>query len=91
MSNKGGDFNTDTGLVFRFDNLSDRKAKEKWSLELTNELSILLDTLELCQLKGCEIDWDIIALTKDPEQDGTIILTINPQQEFIKIANGRLT
>lgn len=85
MSKKGKNFITDIGLVFRFDKLSDRKAKEKWSLDLANELSILVETLELCLLKGYSIDWDSISLSSDQDKDGKVILTINQQEDFTKI------
>jgi len=77
------DFDTNNGIIFRFDNLDNRKLKENWAIHITQDLLFLVKTLELTQAKGFKIDFSSVTISSLSTHDGIVKLTVNKQGDFI--------
>lgn len=79
------DFYINKGILFRFESLNNRKAKENWSLHLTQDLLLLLQTLNFIKTKDYLIDWTSISISSNPAQVDSVKLTINKKRDFIYV------
>ncbi len=79
------DFYINNGIIFRFESLNNRKAKQNWSLHLTQDLLLLLKTLNFIKTKDYIIDWASISISSNPFQVDSIKLTINKKRDFIYV------
>ena len=81
--NHKADFYTHNGIIFRFNNLTDRSKKQKWAVSLTQDLIFLIKTLELTKKKGYRVDKSFISIENNASQTGSLKLTINENGDYI--------
>ncbi len=80
-----GAFVSDVGLIFNFNNLKQRKAKEQWMSEVYRELLVILDALQKAKNKAYTINWSVLKLEPLPVTDQAYKLLINTKQQFLKV------
>jgi hypothetical protein len=80
------DFSTDAGITFRFHNMANRKAKEKWSLELTRDLLSIIQTLKNIESEGYSVNFESFSIANDSAGDDIVKITINKKGDFINMA-----
>jgi len=73
------------GLIFVFSSLSEREEKEHWVINISLELSLLLDYLKQTKKKGKTIDWLSLAIMELPLTDNAYKIIINNDNDYLKV------
>ena len=74
------------GLIFKFTNLKDRKDKQLWAMDISNELSVLADHLKRAQEKGKVISWSSLIIEDLPLTDSAYKVIVNQNNDYIKLS-----
>lgn len=80
------DFVTTSGIDFNFDSIENRVVKQKWALDVVNELRLLVNSLEEAKLKGHIIHWSTLTIADLPVTDKAYKITINRNGNFLKLS-----
>ncbi|MCK5697470.1 MAG: hypothetical protein KAI02_04855 [Gammaproteobacteria bacterium] len=78
-------FTMSNGLNFQFSDIVNRPSKEYWSINVSNELNLLLDYLSRVQKKGQLIDWLSMRIVTLPLTDNAYKVIINDNNHYIKL------
>lgn len=73
------------GLIFNFSNLKNRQYKERWAIEVSNELFLLLAHLKRMQDKGKIISWSSLLIEELPLTDNAYKIIVNKNNDYIKL------
>lgn len=85
-ANHKASFAMSNGLIFKFSNLKNRKYKELWAIEISNELFILVDHLLRAQEKGKVISWSSLTVEELPSTDSAFKVVVNQNNDYLKLS-----